>query len=414
MALPLSFLVFKTVRIVVAQEKSYSIEPETIEKAIVMDPVNPYLHFALGRIMLLGSDPGAQASAEQEFQKAVSMNPGSATYWGGLGKGCYSAGNQDCADTAFRKAQQLAPSNPQFAWQAAVNDVVSGQSKAAIEQLDTFLQLQPDGREQAFQLLMRGFHDPDIVWNGLLGSSADISSKLQFLDYLAAEKNFESTEEYWSQLTATKTLTPVTAVSSFVDKLLDGGRYEQAAAVCRYAEAPEARGTQDLVFNGGFEQDPLEAGCDWRFLQQPYITLDFSDRSAHRGNRAFRLDFSVPQNYEYELAYQYVPVVPGQTYQLSAYIKSQEITSDSGPRLRVQDPECRTCLDVSTPGTTGTTDWHLVETTFITDPATKMISLSIWRPRGRSFPMEIEGQVWFDDISIVPLAVPASTIAQAR
>jgi tetratricopeptide (TPR) repeat protein len=414
MAMPISFLVLKTVRIVVAQEKSYSVEPETIQRAIVLDPANPYLHFALGRIMLLGSDPGAQASAEREFQKAVSMNPASATYWAGLGKGCYSSGNQDCADYAFREAQQLAPSNPQFAWQAAVNDVVSGQSKAAIEQLRIFLQLQPDGLEQAFQLLMRGFHDPDIVWKGLLNSSTDISSKIQFLDYLAGNKDFEPTKEYWSQLTAREPLIPVAAVSSYVDKLLDGGRYEQAAAVCRYAEELLGRGTQNLVFNGNFEHDPLEAGCDWRFWQQPYITLDFSDRAAHSGTRAFRTDFTVPQNSEYELAHQYVPVVPGQTYRLSAYVRSQAITSDSGPRLRVQDPKCVTCLDVSTPGTSGTTDWHLIETKFTADPTAEMIRLSIWRPRGRSFPMEIEGQIWFDDVSLVPLPAPVSTIAQAR
>ena len=102
---------------------------------------------------------------------------------------------------------------------------------------------------------------------------------------------------------------------------------------------------RQLVFNGGFEQEPLNAGFDWRFAQQPYLTLDFFDATAHTGARSFRADFTVPQNSEYEPVYQLVPVVPGQTYELSAYVKSEAITSDSGPRLRVLDPKCLVCLD---------------------------------------------------------------------
>ena len=120
----------------------------------------------------------------------------------------------------------------------------------------------------------------------------------------------------------------------------------------------------------------------------------------------------MPQNAELELAYQLVPVAPGQTYQLSAYVRSQAITSDSGPRMRVLDPKCNVCLDTATLGTSGTTEWHQVATEFTAGPTTDMVRLSIWRPRGRSYPMEIAGQVWFDDISITPLS--ASTTGQKK
>jgi tetratricopeptide (TPR) repeat protein len=418
LAVPISVLILQTTRIVLAQSWGSSLEPATIQHAIALDPANPDLHFALGNIMLLNAQPDAQGAAEQNFREAVSMNPYSAAYWSGLGKTCYSSGNQPCADAAFRRAQQLAPTRPEVAWEAAINNVVSSQPKAAVEQLRTFLRLHPDGLEQTFQLLMRGFNDPNIVWRDLLGSSSNVTSKLQFLEYLAANNDFEPAAAYWAQLTADKSVVPIAAVSPYVDRLLAGGRYREAGRVWRYAvdqndlDSQAVTGERNLVFNGGFEQDPLSTGLDWHFWQQPYLNLDFADRTAHSGVRAFRADFTVPQNSEYELAYQLVPVVPRQTYELRAYVRSQAITSDSGPRLRVLDPKCNVCLDAATQGTSGTTDWHQVATEFTTGPTTEMVRLSIWRPRGRSYPMEIGGQVWFDDVSIRP--VSAATAGQER
>ena len=81
-------------------------------------------------------------------------------------------------------------------------------------------------------------------------------------------------------------------------------------------------------------------------------------------------------------------------------MRSQEITSDSGPRLRVIDLECLTCLDAATTAAIGTTAWHKEELTFLTGPATHLIRLSIWRPRSRVFPMEISGDFWLRAVTM--------------
>lgn len=406
LAVPVCLLVLEALRIVVAQSWGDSLSAETVRGAITLDPANPDLHYQLGKVLLLEAEPGTQAMAEQEFRQATNMNPNSATYWSALGKGCYSSANQSCADAAFRRAQELAPGMPQFAWEAAINDVVSNQPGPAVKQIKKFLRMQPDGWEQAFQLLMRGFGDPNIIWRDLLGSSHDLAAKLQFLDYLADNNKFEPAGIYWSQLAADKTEIPIAITTPYIERLLVAGHYHEAAGVWAYllgendpGEKPVS-GERNLVFNGGFERDPLNAGFDWRFWQQPYLTTDFADHSAHSGGHAFRTDFTVPRNSEYELAYQLIPVAPGQEYELTAYVKSEAITSDTGPRLRVLDAKCAVCLDAATPGTSGTAGWHQVTTQFTTGAKTDMVRLSLWRPRGRSYPMEISGQVWFDDISL--------------
>ncbi len=165
----------------------------------------------------------------------------------------------------------------------------------------------------------------------------------------------------------------------------------------------------NLVFNGGFESVPLQAGFDWHFQQQTYVESDFADSRAHGGQRALRLDFTVPNNSEYEPAYEFIPVSPGQSYILSAYVRSEHITSDSGPRLLLSDPRCKTCLRIETADTTGTVGWHQVAVRFTAPLSARVLRLSLWRPRSRSFPMDISGQFWLDDVSLRRASDASST-----
>ena len=87
---------------------------------LALDPSNPELHFALGKIPTLNAGPETRSEEQQEFRMSTNMNPYSARFWSGLGKACCSSANPSCADTAFRSAQQLAPGKPQIAWNAPV------------------------------------------------------------------------------------------------------------------------------------------------------------------------------------------------------------------------------------------------------------------------------------------------------
>lgn len=404
---PALLLILETGRVVLAQTLGDSFNVQSIRHAMAIDPANPDPHFELGKILLLTGDPAQQVVAEEQFRTAIAMNRNSAVYWSSLAAACYALANQACADDGFARAQELAPSNPIFAWQSAVNDVVSNQPQAAVRNLKAFLRLQPEGLAQSFQLLTRGFDNPDLVWHDLLGSPADTNTQIKFLEFLAAADRVDAADGFWRDLAAQKRTVSIAQVTPYIDQLLANGHYTEAANVWSYARAQRATNYADalsdpnLVFNGSFEHEPLNAGFDWRHAQQPYVDLSFSNPTARSGKKALEVDFTVPQNAEYDLLYQFVPVEPNQTYELSAFFKVQGVTSDSGARLRVLDPRCQACLDVATDGPTGTTDWRRVDKQFSTGPATDMIRLSLWRPRSRSYPTEITGQLWLDDVSLV-------------
>jgi len=405
-AAPALVLMAKTLRVTLAQTWGDSLELNSIQRAIALDRGNPQLHYTLGTVYLFGGETTPPALAVEEMRQATVIRPNSARFWSGLGKACWMAGDQDCADQAFARAVALAPSSPQYVWDAAVNAAGMRRRGPAISQLQNFLRLQPEGYPQAFQLLWRAFGDSGLLWNDLLQPSAGADVKLACLEFLGENGRFDLAAEYWAELAAAHPALSFAAAEPYLEELISNAHYPEAVELWRYlrqsgavADSPGAD-PANLVFNGGFEQAPLQAGFDWRYQPQPYINVNFADPAAHRGARALRVDFTVPRNSEFEPVQELAPVAPGKTYVLSAYVRSEAITSDSGPRLRVVDPQCPACLDVATEAVTGTTNWHEIHVPFTAGPANSIVRISVWRLRSRSFPMEISGSAWFDDVAL--------------
>jgi len=132
----------------------------------------------------------------------------------------------------------------------------------------------------------------------------------------------------------------------------------------------------------------------------PYMFIDFSDKAAHQGTQSLRIDFTVPRNDDFVATFELIPVTPATRYTLEAYARSQGISSDSGPRLRVMDPTCPSCVNELTESTVGSTQWHKLALGFTTGPETQLVQLALVRPRSRTYPMEITGSFWLDDVSL--------------
>lgn len=207
---------------------------------------------------------------------------------------------------------------------------------------------------------------------------------------------------------------PFSAAEPYLDRLIDLGRIAEAAAVWRDLERLEiVKGSKqdqsdNLIFNGDFEQSPLNTGFDWRWSSNlTFLALDFSAPGAFHGAHCLRIDFSVSRNAEYEPVYQIVPVLPNTTYTLQAYVRSEDITSDTGPSLRVTGTQQPGFRDVISDTTVGTTSWHPVRLYFSTGPWTQAVRLSVWRPLGRTYPTEISGTFWLDAVSLESLGPAA-------
>lgn len=334
------------------------------------------------------------------LRRATEINPWQPRYWLDLGRACESAGDPPCADRAFATAAGRAPFVPRFQLALAEHYLLAARQRESLSALRRYFALAPESPESVFQPFLRAF-GPEPIWNALPQSS-DSTLQLQLITLLAQNDRSEEAKRYWTRLSSSGVRIPVQAAVPYLNALSANSDFSQIAVVWYDLQEmgsvarPDA---QNLVFNSKFSSPPSNMGLDWRYQPQKYISLDFTNLGPEGDGHSLRVDVG-STNSDLDLIEEIVPVLPETTYLLSASVQSQNITSDSGPRLRVQDLGCASCLEVQTEGSVGTSPWHQVSAAFRTGPDTKFIRLSLWRPRSRSYPFEISGQFWISDVTL--------------
>jgi tetratricopeptide (TPR) repeat protein len=396
----------EAVRIVIASALEGSAKLPQLRRAFTLDPDNPKIHYQLGLLYSYSPEDIDLAEAVKHFRRATELNPYRAIYWSSLASACDSVGNRACADQALERAVILSPMTPRLHWLTANHFLVTDRAEVALPHFQRLLELSPEYAWPTFRLCLRATRDPQVVLEKVLPRGADAKLKLVYVDFLSAEGNLDFAYEVWRQTVASASPFAFWLAEPYLQRLLDLGRYKEAINVWGDLERlgivskPPSEERDNLIYNGDFEQAPLNAGFDWRTSALPYLWFAFPNSGTYRGARCFRLDFTVARNDESEALYQFVPAAPNQEYLLAAYTRSDNITSDSGPRFRVLDPACPACLDVSSETTVGTTPWHPVSLKFSTGAHVQVVRVSVWRPRSRTFPTEITGTFWLDAVSL--------------
>ena len=345
------------------------------------------------------------AESIRHLRRATELSPYSRLYWSELASGCESVGDTQCADEATGRLLELCPMVPLYHWQAAQTYLRKNRLDLALAQFRRLLQLDPAYAWASWDSLQT-VKQPELIFRKVLADSKDSEIKVGYVDFLSTQEDYDAAYGIWRQVVTDARPFPFSSAEAYLDRLIDLGRIEEAIHVWQDLERlgivqrPDVDEKDDLIFNGDFERPPLNAAFDWRSDQAAYLRADFSASGAYHGARCLRVDFTGPRNNEYEPVYQIVPVLPDHRYALAAYVRSEDITSGSGPCLRVRDTKQPSFQDATSETTVGTTNWHPVRLWFSARAETRSIRLSIWRPLGRAFPMDISGSFWLDAVSL--------------
>lgn len=385
-----------------------------LRRALEIDPMNPELHRRLGIYDTFLADPPNAREGLAHLHRATELSPLNALYQANLGSACEANGDRACADAAFTRLLALDPMMPRYQWAVANYNLRSDRSDLAMTQFQQLLAPSSGGdyADRTFDVCLRATGDPEAVFNRVLGGGRDSGLSLAFVRYLSEHDKLDAAHQIWALTVQHAGSLSFSDASDYLAHLLTLGRYQDALGVWQDLERkgavarPKDDDPDNLVFNGGFEAQPMNAGFDWHSAELPFLSFSFADPTAYRGARCLRLDFTVKRNEVYQPIYQIVPVEPGREYQLAAYVRSDRITSDTGPELRLFDPQHPENFDVSTETTVGTTEWHPISVNFRPGADTHFVMLAVRRQRSRSFPTEISGTFWVDAISIKP-ASPA-------
>jgi tetratricopeptide (TPR) repeat protein len=380
----------------VASQAARSGRTAGLQRAVHLEPLNARYHFASGsQRLMIETDV---AGAVEEFRTATTLDPYNSGYWLALARAHLLDGNLEAQEKAIERALAAEPTTPEVAWEAANFFAVRGELGKTLRALRTVIENAPEQTGQAVGLAWRVCGDVERI---LAEALPPRSYAYMALLRQASNAHANNTADLvWERAQALQQPIAAATVFPYFDALIDAGRVKQARQVWtqllqRNPALQAYQPGEDRVVNGGFENELLNGGFDWRLAAPPAVKLDLDALTFHRGRQSLAVVFDTTYAAEAGLT-QYVAVEPRTRYHFSAFVRAEELVSANGPRLAVNDAFSKARLGVSAE-TSGTTPWDERAFDFTTGPETTLVVVSAMRESGLTL---IRGKFWIDDVAI--------------
>ena len=368
-----------------------------IQKAIRLEPSNAEYRDLFGRNLALSGTSLDEAIAN--YRIAVHLNPYVARYWLDLAGAYEVAGHTDEQEQSVERAVEADPTTPHVAWEAANFFLVRGDQERALRNFRVVLANDPEAVDSALELCWRATGDANRMLDRALPQRPDLY--LSFLRLLISKQEVAAAENVWNHLIAlNQEFSPKFAFPYFRFLI---GQKEVAAAQTAWQQLaildslqPYLPSRENLIVNGGFEENLLNGGFDWCYESRSHVILAIDTSEFHGGTRSLSINFDGQSASEAGIS-QFVPVKPNTDYEFSAEYRTEDIDSASGPRFAIADAYTNASY-VLTDDLLGSNPWRVQHARFQTGPNTNLVLLKIVRqPAG---PL-IRGKLWIDDLRLV-------------
>ncbi len=367
-----------------------------LQRAIRLVPGNATFPHLLGlQLSVAGQDrDGALAN----LRRAAALNPYKGRYWLDLAGAYQEANDLQLENQALQSAIAAEPGNPEVAAEAAQYYLAAGDTARALPLVRQALSQDPQVAPSLLLTCWRATHDADL----LLANALPPDPGLQFalLRVLGEQNQPAAASHAWGQIVASRRPFPPEMSVFYLDYLLkehDVAGFERAwhelggvaASIQPYLP------TANLIVNPSFEQPILNYGFDWRHQPTDHIVAGIDDTTGHSGTRSLSLSYDGSPAYDAGWT-QFVPVRSGAAYAFSAWIKSENVTSSSGPRIAIADAFSGANLLV-TDDVLDTHPWHEVTGQLQIPAATNLVAIKFIRGPANT---KIRGRVWIDDLRL--------------
>ena len=391
-----------------------SSDPRAIQRAIRMEPGNASHYHRLARLRQANFLGGELEESIRLYRRAVRLNPASARYWMDLAGAYGQSADQESARQAFERAKASYPISAQVAWAYGNFLLRQGELGPGFAEIRRALRVNRRLARVALSICWRALPDVERIWDEVL--PRDQGFYLTGLSYFVAQEELDPALSAWERFIGLGERVELNHSFPLLEALFRQGRIREAERVWKQAlrgadklEPPEGGG---LVWNGGFEQEPVNGGFGWRQRPAAGAAFDFDSTHFHSGSRSLRIVFDGTANNDFNHWLQYLPVMPGTRYRFRAFLRTHEISTDNGIRFSVNEPGRERTVNVLTSNLTGTHAWTPQEAEFTTGPRTRLLVVGLRRLPSRKFDNKLRGTVWVDDVSLSP--VTQSDFAKSR
>ncbi len=388
-----------------ASHYATSSNPEDWKRATRFEPDNAEIWYRLGRFRQLDFDNADVPLAISYYRRAIQLNPRSPYYKLDLASTLETAGNNDEADSNFRAAQAAYPISAEVSWKYGNFLLRQERLPEAYAEIHRALMVDPKLTPLAVSRVWHSDPDVHVLLDQVLPDTAEAYSTA--LTFLADAQDPTGALEVWRRLIAKAPHSDPKLAFKLTDLLVAQERFEEAGTVWRQAigmdagSAPASAGNS-LVYDGGFEKDISGGGFGWRQSEIAGADFDFDTDVKHSGSRSGRLIFDGSKNLSYESLFQFVLVSPSTHYRFQGFLRTEQISTESGMRFEILDPKDKQDLDVFTPNRTGTLPWTFEQLDFTTGPNTHVILIRLARKPSDRLDNLLRGTVWIDDVSLLP------------
>ena len=378
-----------------------------LERAVKLDPDNADFQLRLGSLYEYSPVDMQAGKAEEGFRRATRLDPYDPQTWLDLAAALQFQGRSDEAEACRRRVDLLAPNLPAYQWPLANFYLLQGNNEEALRHFKLVLAGTSQYDTNVFSLAWKATDDAGKILQELIPERA--KTEFNYLNFLLSQHRLDAAEPVWKRiLEGSDEFSPKDA-SPYIDTLIAGHKPEEAYQVWTDLQqkglirSSSTLSGSNLIFDGDFEDEFLNFGFAWRIAPMEGVYAGVDSSTYHSPSHALMVQFSGKDNVQFENVYQYVKVASGQAYHLQALMKTEGITTDSGPRLEVYDAYNPTVLDKLTDDLTGTTDaWTTLLLDFVTGPKTQMLVLRLKRLPSKKIDNLIAGRVWLDDVRLTP------------
>ena len=348
------------------------------------------------------SGPSAPIAPVAKLVEAVKSTPAAPSKWCDLGDGFLQAGQVSQARYCYSRALALGPQIPPLLVRSAIfYDAVQDDEQAfrlgasALQKSDLYRATVLDWyRDRKFGL-------NDILCRGLPTGSHGAEVYLRYWMGLDEIGNAKTT---WDWMLSHHYADGAIA-RDYVNFLFGDRDYREASTAWAAFLGSRRNGYRESnwLFNGDFENEPSGVPFDWEITSiAGQVDTALDSKVAYTGSHSLRIRFAGTDNVNYGGAVQRTSA-PAGIYRFTAYIRTQDVTTDKGISFRIFDPENSARVDARTEQFVGTKGWTKVEQTFRVPAAAKLIELQVIREPTMKFDNKVSGTAWIDTVSLAKI-----------
>ena len=394
-------------RIWLADTWARSNAPESWERAAELEPGNAGHWFQLGKYRQWDFENADLVRALIYFERAVRANPTSPFHRMDLASAYEMRGESARAREMYEQAKHLYPISSEVAWNYGNFLLRAGEPTRAYAEIRRALETDPKLTTLAVSVCFRSGAAAEQILNEALPVRG--RAYLDALDFFLAEQSTDAALQAWRRLVELSEPLELKRSFALIEALLRAGRilearqvWEQALAASRWQ--PDGRAAESLVWDGGFEQDFLNGGLAWRSATREGVQFEFDASERRSGGRALRVTLLGQSNLSLAQPEQFIAVEPRTRYRFAAFLRLEDVTTDSGLRFRVFDARNPREILAITENLTGTQPWTLQEAIFATGPEARLLCVQLHRAPSAKLDNKIRGTVWVDDVSLSRMA----------